>query len=64
MPSFRNRIPEFQIWEIAAYVRSLSGLLSKDVAPARSDQLYVKPPEQSMPKQTPTGITGNPESSK
>lgn len=64
MPSFRNRIPEFQVWEIVAYVRSLSGLLPKDVAPARNDQLYVKPPEQSMPNQTPTGITGNPESSK
>src|SRR5438270_12901215 len=23
MPSFRNRIPEYQAWEIAAYVRSL-----------------------------------------
>ena len=61
MPSFRNRIPEFQVWELAAYVRSMSGLLPKDVAPSRNDQLYVKPPEQSMPKQTPTGITGEPE---
>jgi cytochrome c oxidase cbb3-type subunit 3 len=60
MPSFRNRIPEYQIWELVAYVRSLSGLLPKDVAPSRNDQLYVKPPEQSMPKQTPVGITGEP----
>ena len=61
MPSFRNRIPEYQMWEIIAYVRSMSGLLPKDVAPSRSDQLYVRPPEQSMPKQTPTGITRAPE---
>lgn len=60
MPSFRNRIPEYQVWELVAYVRSLSGLLPKDVAPSRNDQLYVKPPEQSMPKQTPVGITGKP----
>ena len=60
MPSFRNRIPEYQIWELVAYVRSLSGLLPKDVAPSRNDQLYVNPPEQSMPKQTPVGITGEP----
>jgi len=60
MPSFRNRIPEYQVWELVAYVRSLSGLLPKDVAPSRNDQLYVKPPEQSMPKQTPVGITGEP----
>jgi len=64
MPSFRNRIPEFQAWEIVAYVRSMSGLLPKDVAPSRSDQLYVRPPEQSMPNQTPTGITGSTEEPK
>jgi cytochrome c oxidase cbb3-type subunit 3 len=61
MPSFRNRIPEYQVWEIVAYVRSMSGLLPKDVAPSRSDQLYVRPPEASMPKQTPVGITGEPQ---
>lgn len=61
MPSFRNRIPEYQAWEIVAYVRSLSGLLPKDVAPSRSDEMYVKPAPESMPHQTPTGITGKPE---
>lgn len=64
MPSFRNRIPEYQVWEIVAYVRSMSGLLPKDVAPSRNDQLYVRPAEQSMPRQTPTGITGKAENSK
>jgi cytochrome c oxidase cbb3-type subunit III len=64
MPSFRNRIPEYQVWEIVAYVRSMSGLLPKDVAPSRSDQLYVRPSEQSMPRQTPTGITGKTENAK
>ncbi|HET7209870.1 MAG TPA: c-type cytochrome [Terriglobales bacterium] len=61
MPSFRNRIPEYQAWQIVSYVRSLSGLLPKDVAPARSDNLYVKPSEESMPQQAPVGITGQPE---
>jgi cytochrome c oxidase cbb3-type subunit 3 len=60
MPSFRNRIPEYQVWELAAYVRSLSGLLPKDVAPNRTDEMNVKPAESSMPHQTPTGITGAP----
>jgi cytochrome c oxidase cbb3-type subunit III len=64
MPSFRNLIPEYQAWEIVAYVRSMSGLLPKDVAPARSDQLYVRPPAASMPHQAPTGITGAPEAPK
>lgn len=61
MPSFRNRIPQYQVWELVGYVRSMSGLLPKDVAPSRSDQLYVRPPEQSMPKQTPVGVTGEPQ---
>lgn len=60
MPSFRNLIPEYQAWQIAAYVRSLSGLLPKDVSPARSDEMNVKPSEESTPKQPPTGITGIP----
>ena len=61
MPSFRNRIPEYQAWEIAAYVRSLSGLLPKGVSPSRPDHMNVKPSESSTPQQTPTGITGFPE---
>jgi cytochrome c oxidase cbb3-type subunit III len=64
MPSFRNRIPEYQAWELVAYVRSLSGLLPKDVSPSRSDQMNVKPSEESTPRQNPTGITGVPEARK
>jgi cytochrome c oxidase cbb3-type subunit 3 len=64
MPSFRNRIPQYQAWEIAAYVRSLSGLLPKGVSPSRSDQMNIKPSESSTPTQTPTGITGVPEQTK
>lgn len=63
MPSFRNRVPEYQAWEIVAYVRSLSGLLPADVAPNRMDEMDVKPAESTMPQQTPTGITGHPGSS-
>jgi cytochrome c oxidase cbb3-type subunit III len=64
MPSFRNRIPEYQVWEIAAYVRSMSGLLPKYTSPGRADEMNVKPSESSTPKQTPTGITGFPEQPK
>jgi len=45
MPSFRGRIPEEQAWQIVAYVRSLSGLVSSDSAPNRSDTLLGAPPE-------------------
>ena len=50
MPSFRDRVPDFQIWQLAAYVRSLSGQLRKDAAPTRDDHLQGRPPE-SMTKQ-------------
>jgi cytochrome c oxidase cbb3-type subunit 3 len=51
MPSFGNKIPGYEIKEIAAYVRSLSGQLRKDVSPGRNDDLYGKPTEQSTPNQ-------------
>jgi cytochrome c oxidase cbb3-type subunit III len=61
MPSFRNRIPEYQVWELVAYVRSMAGLLPKGVSPQRPDEMRVKPSESSTPPQIPTGITGHPE---
>jgi cytochrome c oxidase cbb3-type subunit 3 len=45
MPSFAGRIPEDQAWQIAAYVRSMSGQLRTDVAPGRSDAFAPGPPE-------------------
>jgi cytochrome c oxidase cbb3-type subunit III len=45
MPSFAGRIPEDQAWQIAAYVRSMSGQLRTDVAPSRGDSLTPGPPE-------------------
>jgi cytochrome c oxidase cbb3-type subunit 3 len=53
MPAFRGKIPDYQTMQIAAYVRSMSGLLAKDVAPARSDHLRAKRPESSTDQLTP-----------
>src|SRR4030095_3164523 len=47
MPSFRGKIPDTQVWQIAAYVRSMSGQLSSLVAPGREDDMNAKKPEQS-----------------
>jgi cytochrome c oxidase cbb3-type subunit III len=49
MPSFRGKIPTQQVWQLVAYVRSLSGQLPKDAAPSRSDHLFTKKSEQSGP---------------
>jgi cytochrome c oxidase cbb3-type subunit 3 len=53
MPSFGGKIVADQIWQIVAYVRSMSGLLRKDVAPGRSDDMQVRPQEQSTEKPRP-----------
>lgn len=39
MPSFRRVLTEEQMWQIAAYVRSMAGQVPKDVPPSRSDTL-------------------------
>jgi cytochrome c oxidase cbb3-type subunit III len=53
MPSFGGKIVTDQIWQLVAYVRSMSGLLRKDVAPGRSDDMQVRPQEQSTQKAQP-----------
>jgi cytochrome c oxidase cbb3-type subunit 3 len=60
MPAFGARIPEYQIWQIAAYVQSMSGLVRMDVAPGRNDDMDVRPPESSM-RHTPHGSRPPPE---
>jgi cytochrome c oxidase cbb3-type subunit 3 len=57
MPSFRGKIPDDQIWEIAAYVRSLSGQLRIDVAPNRSDGMTPHAPESRLPQMGPDSGT-------
>jgi cytochrome c oxidase cbb3-type subunit 3 len=53
MPSFGGHIPEDQVWQIVAYVRSMSGQLAKDVAPSRSDTLFPGPSENTRQRETP-----------
>jgi cytochrome c oxidase cbb3-type subunit III len=53
MPSFGGRIPEYQVWELVGYVRSLSGQLPSDVAPSRSDEMPVAKAEQARQKEHP-----------
>jgi cytochrome c oxidase cbb3-type subunit 3 len=53
MPSFGGHIPENEVWEIVAYVRSLSGLASSGAAPNRADSMQVKKPESNTDAQKP-----------
>ena len=53
MPAWQNKIPDQQVWELVAYVQSMSGNEPIDVLPSRSDHMSGKPPESSTPRQTP-----------
>jgi cytochrome c oxidase cbb3-type subunit 3 len=52
MPSFAGKIPNYQIWQITAYVRSLSGLVPKNAAPGRRDAMQVKTPESATDEES------------
>ena len=57
MPAFHGKLPDYQVWQLAAYVRSLSGNVSKDAAPGRSDDMQTKEAENSKKKEQPKGGT-------
>jgi cytochrome c oxidase cbb3-type subunit 3 len=56
MPAFGGRIPDQQVWQLVAYVQSLSGQTPQDAAPGRDDDMSAKKPEmrkeREQPKQT------------
>ena len=56
MPAYGGRLPDQQVWQIVAYVESLSGAVPEDAAPGRDDDLSAKKPEmrkeREQPKQT------------
>jgi cytochrome c oxidase cbb3-type subunit 3 len=60
MPSWKNRLNAKQIWELVAYVRSLSGLTPKGARPSREDHMMVKPAPSQTPNAKPknTGVPG------
>ncbi len=52
MPSFRGKIPEAQVWQIVAYVRSMSGHVPFYAPPGRNDDLSAKEPETQAPHES------------
>ena len=51
MPSWRGKLTNQQIWQLAAYVRSLSGQVRKDAVGARTDTMSNAPPETQTKRQ-------------
>jgi cytochrome c oxidase cbb3-type subunit 3 len=60
MPAFGGKIPDHQAMQIAAYVRSMGGMLPKDVAPGRADHLRAKEPESATEQLAPKGFASPP----
>lgn len=55
MPSWGGRIPEYQIWQIIAYIRSLNGLQPRSATSGRTDNIQPNP-QTLMPTRT-NGVT-------
>lgn len=53
MPSFRGKIPDEQMMQIAAYVRSMERQVPQDAAPGRNDDLMPRPSEHRLPASPP-----------
>jgi cytochrome c oxidase cbb3-type subunit 3 len=53
MPSWRGKVTDQQAWQMAAFIRALSGNVRKDAAPSRREGMRATPPLTRMPEQTP-----------
>jgi cytochrome c oxidase cbb3-type subunit 3 len=48
MPSWAGRIPTSQMWQIVAYVRSMSGLVPSTVRNSRADHMMTYPEAMTL----------------
>jgi cytochrome c oxidase cbb3-type subunit 3 len=62
MPAWGTRLTSQQIWQLTAYVMSMSGRLKKDVEPGRTDDMQVRTQEQGTPRQPAVPYGGPPPS--
>jgi cytochrome c oxidase cbb3-type subunit 3 len=60
MPSWRGRIPNYEVWRLVAYVRSMSGQVSKDAASGRDDHLFGRESEQRLTELKPKSASTPP----
>lgn len=58
MPSWRGRIPEYQVWELVAYLRAIGGLTPPNIA--KRPQPDILPIQRGSKPGEITGTTGEP----
>ena len=51
MPAFRNKIPDYQVWQLVAYVQAMSGQVPIDAVPGRDEHMQVRRAEPITPYQ-------------
>jgi cytochrome c oxidase cbb3-type subunit 3 len=54
MPTWGAKIPEYQIWQLVAYIRSMNGQQPSSATPRRADML--EPTPQTIQNKVP-GVT-------
>jgi cytochrome c oxidase cbb3-type subunit III len=54
MPAFGGKLANDQVWQLVAYVRSLSGLVHQHATSARDDHMQAKAPGMAQPQEHPT----------
>ena len=47
MPAWRNKLTDAQVWQLVAYVQSMTGQAPIDVLPGRSDHMRATTPENA-----------------
>jgi cytochrome c oxidase cbb3-type subunit 3 len=53
MPAWGGRVPEYQVWQLVAFVRSLNNLEPKSATPVRTDTIQQDPHTLLFPKESP-----------
>jgi cytochrome c oxidase cbb3-type subunit 3 len=53
MPSFRGRIADYQVWQLAAYVRAMAGMVPPDAVPGRPEHMSGPPSGVLLPGDAP-----------
>lgn len=62
MPAWRGKLTNNQVWQLVAYVRSLSGIGRRDVRSGRGDDMQYKSSEQNTQKKQETNSGAAPAS--
>jgi cytochrome c oxidase cbb3-type subunit 3 len=59
MPAYGSRLNENEVWELVAYVRSMSGLVPKTTASGRDDHMQIAPPPNSVKREQPKNVSSD-----